>query len=134
MSDDQRDQPQGDAAVPAVDAQLAERVVALYQDIDVALKEMNLEEEDRKKVEQNLMEAIAAELLTQLGEKMSDEDKEELMGMSQDSNGQPNLQEVAGFFKQRFEQADLVQALAASTEQVLTEFIESMKGEGSTAA
>lgn len=113
--------------MPPVDKALAERVITLYRDIDTALKGMNLDPEDRKKVEQNLMEAIAADLLTRLGEKMTDDDKDELMGMAQDSNGQPDLNEVAGFFKERFEQKDLVQALAQATETVLTEFAESMK-------
>lgn len=113
--------------MPAVDKALAERVITLYRDIDASLKGMNLEPDDRKKVEQNLMEAIAADLLTRLGEKMSDDDKEELTAMAHDSNGQPDLNEVAGFFKERFEQQDLVQALAAATETVLSEFAESMK-------
>lgn len=113
--------------MPAVDKALAERVIALYRDIDTSLKGMNLEPEERKKVEQNLMEAISADLLMRLGEKMSEDDKGELMQMAQDSNGQPDLNEVAGFFKERFEQKDLVQALAAATETVLSEFAESMK-------
>ena len=113
--------------MPAVDKALAERVITLYRDIDAQLKSMNLEPEDRKKVEQNLMEAISADLLTRLGEKMTDDDKGELMQMAQDSNGQPDLQEVAGFFKERFQQEDLVKALAAATETVLSEFAESMK-------
>lgn len=113
--------------MPAVDKAMAERVITLYRDIDAALKGMNLQPDERKKVEQQLMEAIAADLLMRLGEKMSEDDKGELMQMAQDSNGQPDLNEVAAFFKERFEQQDLVQALAAATEQVLTEFAESMK-------
>lgn len=154
MSDDQNQQPQDQGAVPqmpqiplgpdglpdfskidpsmlppmpAVDKALAERVITLYRDIDTSLKGMNLEPEERKKVEQQLMEAIAADLLMRLGEKMSEDDKGELMQMAQDSNGQPDLNEVAAFFKERFEQQDLVQALAGATEQVLSEFAESMK-------
>lgn len=113
--------------MPAVDKAMAERVITLYRDIDAALKGMSLQPDERKKVEQQLMEAIAADLLMRLGEKMSEDDKGELMQMAQDSNGQPDLNEVAAFFKERFEQQDLVQALAAATEQVLTEFAESMK-------
>ncbi len=133
-SDTSADVSQSDSgsSIPPVDQALAERVVGLYQSIDVILKDMELSEDDRKQVEQNLMEAIAAELLTRLGDKMSDDDKEDLMGLSDDSSGQPNLQEVAGFFRQRFEQKDLVQALAESTEQVLTEFAESMQGNAAT--
>lgn len=113
--------------MPPVDKALAERVITLYKDIDAALKGMDMDPEERKKVEQNLMEAIAAELLTKLGEKMSDDDKDELTGMAEDSNGQPDLNEVASFFKTRFEQKDLVQALAESTETILKEFAESMQ-------
>lgn len=113
--------------MPAVDKAMAERVITLYRDIDIALKDMNLEPEERKKVEQQLMEAISADLLTRLGEKMTDDDKDELTGMAEDSNGQPDLQEVATFFKERFEQKDLVQALAQATETVLSEFAEAMK-------
>lgn len=113
--------------MPAVDKALAERVITLYRDIDAQLKKMNLEPEDRKKVEQNLMEAISADLLTRLGEKMTDDDKGELMQMAEDSNGQPDLQEVAAFFKDRFQQEDLVKALAGATETVLSEFAEAMK-------
>lgn len=113
--------------MPAVDKEMAERVIALYRDIDTSLKGMNLEPEERKKVEQQLMEAIAADLLMRLGEKMTEDDKGELMQMAQDSNGKPDLNEVSAFFKERFEQKDLVQALAGATEQVLTEFAESMK-------
>ena len=113
--------------MPAVDKELAQRVVKLYQDVDVSLKAMNLEPEERKKVEQSLMEAIAADLLMRLGEKMSDEDKEELTSMAEESNGQPDLAEVSTFFKDKFEQKDLVQHLAEATETVLKEFAESMQ-------
>lgn len=113
--------------MPAVDKELATRVIALYKDIDATLKGMSMDPDERKKVEQNLMEAIAAELLMRLGEKMSDEDKDELTGMAENSNGQPDLQEVATFFKDRFEQKDLVQALAESTETILKEFAEQMQ-------
>jgi hypothetical protein len=112
--------------MPPVDKAMAERVITLYKDIDAALKGMQMDPEERKKVEQNLMEAIAADLLMRLGEKMTDDDKEELTAMAEDSNGQPDLNEVAGFFKTRFEQKDLVQALAEATETVLSEFAEQM--------
>lgn len=113
--------------MPAVDKALAERVVKLYQDVDVALKAMDMDPEERKKVEQNLMEAIAADLLVRLGEKMTDDEKEELTGMAEESNGQPDLNEVAGFFKDKFEQQELVQHLAEATETVLKEFAESIQ-------
>ncbi len=113
--------------MPPVDKELATRVINLYKQVDATLKGMDMSADDRKKVEQNLMEAIAAELLTRLGEKMTDEDKDELTGMAENSNGQPDLNEVAAFFKDRFEQKDLVQALAESTETILKEFAEQMQ-------
>ena len=72
------------------------------------------------------LEATAARSSAE-GEKMSDEDKEELTSMAQDSNGQPDLNEVAAFFKDKFEQKDLVQHLAEATETVLREFAESIQ-------
>ncbi len=108
--------------MPAVDKELAERVVNLYRDVDAALNQMNVTPDERKKIEQTLMEGIAADLLARLGEKMTDDDKDELTSMAEESNGQPDLNEVAAFFKDKFEQSELVHALAAATESVLKEF------------
>lgn len=114
--------------MPAVDKALAERVIMLYKDVDASLKGMNLDPDERKKIEQNLMEAISAELLMRLSQKMSDEDKDELTGLAEHMDTKkPDLAEVAGFFKDRFEQKDLVEALAGATETVLSEFAESMQ-------
>ncbi len=112
--------------MPAVDQALAQRVVSLYQEVDAALKGMNLEEKERKEIEQNLMEAIAAELLVKLGEHMTGDEKDDLTAMAEESGGQPDLNEVAGFFREKFTQEQLVQALASATESVLTEFTNSM--------
>ncbi|MEK7063532.1 MAG: hypothetical protein AAB955_02475 [Patescibacteria group bacterium] len=113
--------------MPAVDQELAKRVVTLYQSVDAALKEMNLEPKERKEIEQNLMEAIAADLLVKLGEHMSEDEKEDLTAMAEDAQGgQPDLTEVAGFFKEKFTQEQLVHALASATESVLKDFTDSM--------
>lgn len=125
-TDDANDDAQ--SAVPAVDQDLAKRVVQLYQDVDEALTEMDVSPEERKQIEQQLMEAIAADLLTRLGVQMSDKDKEELTSLAEEPGGQPDLGKVAEFFKGKFTQADLVQALAAATESVLVEFTSAMGG------
>jgi hypothetical protein len=114
-------------AMPAVDQELAERVVKLYQEVDETLNEMRVPEEERKEIEQNLMEAIAADLLVRLGEKLSDDEKRDLAAMAEETGGQPDLNEVAGFFRTKFTQEELVHALAAATESVLQEFTASMQ-------
>ena len=112
--------------MPQVDQELAERVVLLYQEVDTMLNEMNVGEDERKEIEQNLMEAIAADLLVRLGEHLSRDEKEELTAMAEESNGQPDLNQVAAFFRDKFEQEELVHNLAAATESVLKEFSASM--------
>lgn len=72
------------------------------------------------------MEAIAADLLVRLGEKLSEEEKAELAKMGEETGGQPDLNAVAGFFRTKFDQAVLVQHLAEATESVLSEFTEAM--------
>lgn len=125
MSDD------SDATVPdlPVDQELAERVVALYGFVDETLNELRVPDEERKEVEQNLMEAIAADLLVRLGERLSDDDKKELaeMGNNFEPGTEPDLNAVAGFFRTKFNQEELVHALAEATESVLKEFTEAMR-------
>lgn len=112
-----------------VDPELAERVVALYSSVDETLNELRVPDEERKEVEQNLMEAIAADLLVRLGERLSDEDKKELaeMGNGFEPGVEPDLNAVAGFFRTKFAQEELVHALAEATESVLKEFTDAMR-------
>lgn len=116
------------AGVPDVqiDQALAERVMKLYQDVDATLDDLRVPEKERKEIEQNLMEAIAADLLVRLGEKLNEEEKGELAKMGEASGGQPDLNAVAGFFRGKFAQEDLVHNLAQATESVLSEFTEAM--------
>lgn len=109
-----------------IDQQLAERVVKLYQEVDTTLNELRVPEKERKEIEQNLMEAIAADLLVRLGEKLSEEEKQNLAKMGEEMGGQPDLNAVAGFFRDRFPQEELVHNLAAATESVLSEFTDAM--------
>lgn len=115
--------------MPQIDQELAQRVTALYQGVDQVLEDLRVPEEERKEVEQNLMEAIAADLLVRLGQRLSESDKEELakVGESMAPNQEPDLNAVAGFFRTKFSQEELVAALAEATESVLTEFSEAMK-------
>ena len=109
-----------------IDQALAERVVKLYQDVDKTLNDLRVPDKERKEIEQNLMEAIAADLLVRLGEKLSEEEKQKLAKMGEEAGGQPDLNAVAGFFRDRFPQEELVQNLAQATESVLSEFTDAM--------
>ncbi|OGG44540.1 hypothetical protein A2841_01150 [Candidatus Kaiserbacteria bacterium RIFCSPHIGHO2_01_FULL_48_10] len=121
MSDD----PQSVPDVP-VDQALAQRVMELYQQVDQLLDDLRVPDEERKEVEQNLMEAIAADLLVRLGERLSDEDKQDLAALGGEGK-EPDLNLVAGFFRDKFSQEELVQALAEATESVLKEFADAMR-------
>jgi len=113
----------------AVDQKLAERVIALYRGVDEVLDELRVPDDERKEVEKNLMEAIAADLLVRLGSKLSEEEREALAeaGVPQNSGADPNLDAVSEFFRGKFSQQELVESLAEATESVLTEFAESMR-------
>lgn len=130
--DDQTDvaPPQdGDTPDVPIDPDLANRVVALYAQVDEVLNELRVPDEERKEVEQNLMEAIAADLLVNLGEKLSDDDKKDLanMGDTLAPGTEPDLNAVALFFRDKFSQEELVHSLAEATESVLKEFTEAMR-------
>ena len=72
---------------------------------------------------------MAADLLVRLGQELSEEDRKELASVGEGlAPGQePDLNAVAGFFRTKFSQEELVRALAEATESVLTEFTEAMK-------
>lgn len=111
-----------------VQKDLAGRVMALYGRIDETLNEMRVPARDRKQVEQQLMEAIGADLLVRLGSKMSEDQKNELTGTVNgiEEGGTPDLAAVAGFFNANFEQTELLEALAEATESVLNDFVKEM--------
>ena len=117
-----------DIPTDAVDPNLAKRVTDLYGDVDKVLDRLKVPPRERKQVEKNLMEAVAADLLTRLGSKLTDDEKATLAG-SVDTGVPgvaPDLSAVAGFFRGRFSQSELVEELAAATESVLTDFITEM--------
>ncbi len=125
MSDDQMAGMQDAPDVP-VDPALAQRVMALYQQVDELLDDLRIPDDERKEVEKNLMEAIAADLLVRLGERLSEEDKQDLALLGSEGK-EPDLNLVAGFFRDKFAQEELVQALAEATEGVLKEFADAMR-------
>lgn len=127
MNDDDTVQGTAGADVP-IDQELAERVVQLYAHVDEVLNDLRVPDEERKEVEQNLMEAIAADLLVRLGERLSEDDKKDLAKLGEEAGGaEPDLNAVAGFFRTKFSQEELVHALAEATESVLTEFTDAMR-------
>lgn len=123
------DEPQNDNAsdAPQVNQQMAGRVMALFGQIDQVMDELKVPNQDRNQVMQNLMEAIAADLMTRLGTRMSDDEKQELADMAEGMDTQnPDLQSVAGFFRGKFSQEELMDELAGATEGVLKDFVEEM--------
>lgn len=109
-----------------MDPNLAGRVMALYQRIDDTLNAMRVPKSERRQVEQNLMEAVAAELLVRLGGKMSEDQKGKLASLTGGGAVEPNLADVATFFRDSFSQEELLNDLAEATESVLNDFIKEM--------
>lgn len=124
------DEPQ-QTPVPGGDQQvnpeMAGRVMALFGQIDTVMNELNVPSQDRQQVMQNLMEAIAADLMTRLGARMSEEEKQELTDMAEGMDVKnPDLQSVAGFFRGKFTQEELMDELAGATEGVIQDFVKEM--------
>ncbi len=109
----------------SVDPNMAAKVMALFGKIDGTLNELNIDTRDKKQVQQNLMEAIAADLLVRLGSKMDDEGKEKLAELSK-NKGEPNLAEISGFFRESFSQEELLEDLSLAIESVLSDFVAEM--------
>ena len=114
-----------DDPADAVDPAAAKRVMDLYGDVDKVLNRLKVPPRERKQVEKNLMEAVAADLLTRLGAKLTDEEKQSLAGAAPEGAA-PDLSSVASFFRGRFSQQELLEELTAATESVLSEFIAEM--------
>ncbi|MEK9177165.1 MAG: hypothetical protein AAB923_02615 [Patescibacteria group bacterium] len=109
----------------------ANRIVDLYKGVDEYLDSLRIPDDERKEVERNLMEAIAADLLTRLGQRLSEEERQALAASGQvPGTNEPDLQAVAAFFRGRFTEEELIRTLGESTESVLTEFAETLEGRG----
>jgi hypothetical protein len=122
------DEPQGDGDAGQ---NQANRIVNLYQGVDQFLDTLRIPDDERKEVEKNLMEAIAADLLTRLGQKLSEEERQELAeSASKQGGAEPDLNGVAEFFRGKFSQEELMETLGESTESVLTEFAETLERNG----
>lgn len=121
------DQGGADPASNQVNMEMAQRVMALFGKIDQVMDELDIASRDRQQVMQNLMEAIAADLMTRLGKRMSEDETQELTDMAQSMDMKnPDLQSVASFFRGRFTQEELMEELAGATEGVLEDFVNEM--------
>lgn len=120
------DNAQGDA--PGVDQALAGRVSKLYEEVDALLAGLKVPADEKKEIEQNLMSAVAADLLTRLGTQLSDAQKQEFANIANESAGaEPDLQMIAEFFRTIFPQEVLVNEVALATESVLNDFLKEME-------
>jgi len=109
----------------------ADRIVNLYKGVDEFLDSLRIPDDERQEVEKNLMEAIAADLLTRLGQKLSDEEKQQLAeSAAAPGSSEPDLNGIATFFRGRFSEEELMETLGESTESVLTEFAETLERQG----
>jgi len=110
-----------------VQSQLARRVSTLYKEVDTILEELRVPEKEKKEIEQNLMSAVSADLLTRLGSRLSEEQRAEFTKLAETMDKkEPDLEMVANFFRETFSQEDLVNEVASATESVLKEFITEM--------
>lgn len=113
-----------DTTPQPVDPKLAQRVSKLYQEVDEILAELRVPADEKKEIEENLMSAVAADLLTRLSGKLSEEQRTELAALG--AGGEPDLKQVAEFFRTIFSQEELVNEVAKATESVLKDFISEM--------
>ncbi|MEK9177283.1 MAG: hypothetical protein AAB923_03225 [Patescibacteria group bacterium] len=107
-----------------VDQELARRVTALYERVDQMLKDVA--SEDRGEIEQNLMEAIAADLLARLSDQLSDNQKKQFAAMEKATGGKHDLNNIAAFFQSSFPREVIVKHLVEATDEVLQEFSDVM--------
>jgi hypothetical protein len=114
-------------ASPSVNPEMAQRAMELFGKLDEVMEDLKVPDNDRQQVMQNLMEAIAADLMTRLGTRMSDEEKQQLASMAEVSDPKnPNLEGVTAFFRSKFSQEELMDELAQATQGVVEEFIQEM--------
>lgn len=111
-----------------VDQALAERVSKLYEEVDETLASLKVPPQEKKEIEQNLMSAVAADLLTRLGSQLTDEQKKEFAALAGDlTDAEPDLAVVAEFFRTIFPKDVLVNEVALATESVLKDFLREME-------
>jgi len=125
--DDNNNQVSDGAGEPQVNPQMANRVMELFGKLDIVMDELKVPDNDRQQVMQNLMEAIAADLMTRLGTRLSDDEKQSLASMAEGVDAEnPDLQSVTAFFRSKFSQEELMDELAGATEGVVEEFVKEM--------
>lgn len=122
MTDDQSTHP------APMDTELASRVSKLYEEVDEMLRSLKVPPQEKKEIEQNLMSAVAADLLTRLGTQLTEEQKQEFASLAGNlTDAEPDLAMVADFFRTIFPQDVLVNEVALATESVLKDFLREME-------
>ena len=124
---DAHNEPGSQSGGAQAPSQLAKRVSALYKEVDTILEELRVPEKEKKEIEQNLMSAVSADLLTRLGSRLSEEQRAKFTQLAETMDKkEPDLEMVANFFRETFSQEDLVNEVTSATESVFKEFITEM--------
>jgi hypothetical protein len=98
------------------------KLLRLKDDLEKLFKDLEFSEDQRKEIDKNLTEAIAADMMTRLGEGLTPEQIEELKTRQPDK-----VEDVAAFFKEKYSEEQIVEALAKATESVLDEFLRKVR-------
>ena len=88
--------------------QPSQRVLELYEKIDAMLVEMRIPEGQRTDIQRNLLEAISAELLVRLGNKLSEEKREEIRSLNSVGEAAVDIATLVSFLKDQFDQSEVI--------------------------
>ncbi len=106
----------------AVAQRHGKKLMRLKDELEKLFKDLEFTDEQKKEIDKNLTEAIAADMMTRLGERLSPDQIEELKTRNPQA-----VEDVAAFFKEKFSEDDIVEALALATESVLDEFLRKVR-------
>lgn len=106
----------------AVAQRHGKKLMRLKDELEKLFKDLEFTDEQKKEIDKNLTEAIAADMMTRLGERLTPDQIEELKTRNPQA-----VEDVAGFFKEKFAEDDIVEALAMATESVLDEFLRKVR-------
>ena len=98
------------------------KLMRLKDELEKLFKDLEFTEEQRKEIDKNLTEAIAADMMTRLGEGLNPAQIEELKARKPEK-----VEDVAAFFKEKYSEDQIVEALANATESVLDEFLRKVR-------
>lgn len=93
----------------------------LREDLTSIFDKLGVPKDERVAVRNNLSDAILAEMLISLGEKLPPEQKEMLKSRVQ------QMEDLFGFFRQVFTEDQLFEALIIAEKNVIAEFLDSMR-------